>query len=54
MTTIISAFIALLALSVIAAVLVAMIASLQRQRLRRESRSLDTMLFRRADREEEE
>jgi NO-binding membrane sensor protein with MHYT domain len=52
MTTIISAFIAVLALSVIVAVLVAVIASWQRQRIRRESRALDEMLFRKEDEEE--
>jgi hypothetical protein len=42
MSTIVSALIAVLALSVIVAVIVAM----QKQRIRRESRALDEMLFR--------
>jgi len=45
MTMIISALIAIWALSVIVAVLVAVIASWQRQRMRRELRVLDEMLF---------
>lgn len=49
MTTIISAFIAISALSMIVAVLVTVIASWQRQRMRRDSRDLDEMLFRKGE-----
>lgn len=45
MTTIISAFIAVLAVAVIVTVGMAVIGSWQRQRLRRESRALDEMIF---------
>lgn len=47
MTTMVSAFIALLALSMI----VVVIASWQRQREQRESRTLDAMLFRKEEEE---
>lgn len=45
MTTIISALIAVLALAVLVAVIIAW----QRQRVRRESRALDEMLFRKEE-----
>lgn len=47
MTTIVSAFIAILALAVLVAVIVAW----QRQRVQRESRTLDAMLFRKEEEE---
>lgn len=49
MTTVVSAFIAILALSMIVAVLVAVIVSWHNQRTRRESRDLDEMLFRKEE-----
>lgn len=49
MTTIISAFIAIFALSMIVAVLVAVIVSWHNQRMRRDSRDLDEMLFRKEE-----
>ena len=51
MTQIAPALIAIFALSMIVAVLVAMIVSWQKQRMQRESRDLDEMLFRKEDKE---